>query len=462
MGRKTRTAVAVIAATGLWMTPAGAQTVDTSDPNVLLDNVFILVCAVFVIFMQAGFAMVEAGLTRAKNAAHMMLKNLLDFVVGATGFALVGYHLAFSGATYLGFRWLWAGPDTAAPFSDTLVMPVHFLFNMAFAAATATIVSGALAERVQFRAYFAYSAVLSAIIYPIVVGWVWNPAGWLAERGFIDLAGSTVVHAVGGMAALVGAIVLGPRIGRFDENGRALPIPGHNVPLAVLGVFILLICWFGFNAGSLLSADVQIGSIALVTAMGAAFGGLGGIIASWLTVKTPDVTLIGNGLLGGLVSVTAGALNLNMFGAMIVAFIAGVIATNGVLLLDRFGIDDPVGAIPVHLFCGGWGTLAVGIFADPDAVIGGGGPAGLLYGGVDQFVTQAIGVVAVWSFVALASVGLFLVLKELGWLRVSAEHEMVGLDLAEHATPAYNDDYVEYAEELFDSEEIDAWYDEVV
>ena len=462
MGRKTRTALAVIAATGLWMAPAGAQTVDTSDPNVVLDNVFILVCAVFVIFMQAGFAMVEAGLTRAKNAAHMMLKNLLDFVVGATGFALVGYHLAFSGATYLGFRWLWSGPDSAAPFSDTLVMPVHFLFNMAFAAATATIVSGALAERVQFRAYFAYSAALSAIIYPIVVGWVWNPAGWLADRGFIDLAGSTVVHAVGGMAALVGAIVLGPRIGRFDENGRALPIPGHNVPLAVLGVFILLICWFGFNAGSLLSADVQIGSIALVTAMGAAFGGLGGIVASWLTVKTPDVTLIGNGLLGGLVSVTAGALNLHLFGAMIVAFIAGVIATNGVLLLDRFGVDDPVGAIPVHLFCGGWGTLAVGIFADPDAVIGGGGPAGLLYGGVDLLVTQAIGVVAVWSFVALASVGLFLVLKEIGWLRVSAEHEMVGLDLAEHATPAYNDDYVEYAEELFDSEEIDTWYDEVV
>jgi len=167
MGRKTRAAAAVIAAVALWTTPAGAQTVDTSDPSALLDNVFVLVCAIFVIFMQAGFAMVEAGLTRAKNAAHMMLKNLLDFVVGATGFALVGYHLAFSGATYLGFKWLWSGPDAAAPFSDTLVMPVHFLFNMAFAAATATIVSGALAERVQFKAYFAYSAALSTIIYPI-------------------------------------------------------------------------------------------------------------------------------------------------------------------------------------------------------------------------------------------------------------------------------------------------------
>ena len=173
------------------------------------------------------------------------------------------------------------------------------------------------------------------------------------------------------------------------------------------------------------------------------------------------MTLIGNGLLGGLVSVTAGALNMNMFGAMVVAFFGGVIATNGVLLLDRFRIDDPVGAIPVHLFCGAWGTIAVGIFADPDAVIGGGGPAGLLYGGVGLLVTQITGLVAVWAFVALASVGLFVVLKEVGWLRVSAEHEMVGLDLAEHATPAYNDDYVEYAEELFDSADIDAWYDEV-
>ena len=439
-----------------WTNPVAAQgTVDISEPGVFADNAFIMICAIFVIFMQAGFAMVEAGLTRAKNAAHMMLKNLLDFVVGASGFALVGYHIAFSGAAWFGFTWLWDAPDSAAPYASNLALPVHFLFQMAFAAATATIVSGAVAERVQFRAYFVYSAGLSAIIYPIVVSWVWNLDGWLATSGFVDLAGSTVVHTVGGTAALVGAIVLGPRIGRFDEDGRSNPIPGHNVPLAVLGVFILLICWFAFNAGSLLSAGLQIGAIATATAMGGAFGGLGGTISSWITLKTPDVTLIGNGVLGGLVSITAGALNVGVFGAMIVGFVGGIIATNGVLLLDRLRIDDPVGAIPVHLFSGIWGTIAVGIFANPDAVIGGTGPAGLLYGGTSLIVDQVIGVLVVVGFVALASTAMFTTLKSIGWLRVPVEHEMVGLDLGEHALPAYNDDYVEYDEELFASEDIE-------
>ena len=439
-----------------WSSPVAAQdTVDVSQPGVFADNAFILICAMFVIFMQAGFAMVEAGLTRAKNAAHMMLKNLLDFVVGASGFALIGYHIAFSGAAWFGFTWLWDSPDTAAPYSPNLALPVHFLFQMAFAAATATIVSGAVAERVQFRAYFVYSAGLSAVIYPIVVSWVWNLDGWLATSGFVDLAGSSVVHTVGGTAALVGAIILGPRIGRFDEDGRSNPIPGHNVPLAVLGVFILLVSWFAFNAGSFLSADIQIGSIAVSTAMGAAFGGLSGTVSSWITLKTPDVTLIGNGVLGGLVSVTAGALNFSLFGAIIVGIIGGIIATNGVLLLDRLKIDDPVGAIPVHLFCGIWGTIAVGIFADPDAVIGGGGPAGLIYGGTGLIVDQFVGLIVIVAFVGLASTAMFLTLQSIGWLRVSVEHEMVGLDLGEHALPAYNDDYVEYDESLFAEDEIE-------
>ena len=440
----------------LWTSPVAAQdTVDITQPGVFADNAFIMICAIFVIFMQAGFAMVEAGLTRAKNAAHMMLKNLLDFVVGASGFALLGYHIAFSGAAWFGFTWLWDSPDTAAPYAPNLALPVHFLFQMAFAAATATIVSGAVAERVQFRAYFVYSAGLSALIYPIVVSWVWNLDGWLANAGFVDLAGSTVVHTVGGTAAFVGAIILGPRIGRFDEHGNSNPIPGHNVPLAVLGVFILLISWFAFNAGSLLSAGLQIGAIATATAMGGAFGGLGGTVSSWLTLKTPDVTLIGNGVLGGLVSITAGALNVSVFGAMIIGLIGGMIATNGVLLLDRLKIDDPVGAIPVHLFCGIWGTIAVGIFADPDAVIGGEGPAGLLHGNPSLVLTQLVGLAVVVGFVGLASTGMFLFLKSVGWLRVSVEHEMVGLDLGEHALPAYNDDYVEYDEELFAADDIE-------
>ncbi len=445
-------AVAALAISG----PASAQSespsiVDLADPSVLVDNAFILICAVLVIFMQAGFAMVEAGLTRAKNAAHMMLKNLLDFVVGALGFAFIGYHIAFNGSDWVGFNWLWGGPDSLATGTETLTTPVHFLFNMGFAAAAATIVSGAVAERVKFRAYFVYAAVISTIVYPIIVSWQWG-GGWLSKMDtpFIDFAGGSVVHVTGGAAALVGAFLLGPRIGRFDAEGNSQPIPGHNLPMAILGVFILLIGWFGFNAGSLLTADLQIGAIAMVTALGAAAGGAGATLASWITVKTPDVTLIGNGVLGGLVSITAGAANLGPFGAIVIGFIAGIIATNGVLLLDRIGIDDPVGAVPVHLMSGVWGTIAIGFFADPDAVIGG-GPAGLLYGGpISQVVTQVIGVGAIAMFSALAVGILFSVLKSINWLRVSLDEEMAGLDLAEHATPAYNDDFVEYENVGFD------------
>ncbi len=459
--KKRITGLTVFAAVLLQASPLAAQAekVDTSIPGVFADNIFILVCAMFVIFMQAGFAMVEAGLTRAKNAAHMMLKNLLDFVVGASGFALIGYHIAFSGAAWFGFDWLWGAPDDLAPYTSTLTLPVHFLFQMGFAAATATIVSGAVAERVQFRAYFTYSAMLAAFIYPVVVSWVWSLDGWLAQTGFVDLAGSGVVHAVGGMAALVGATILGPRVGRFDADGNSNPIPGHNVPLAVLGVFILLISWFAFNAGSLLSAGIQVGSIAAVTAMGAAFGGLGGTITTWLSLKVPDVTLIGNGVLGGLVSVTAGALNMNIFGGMAAGFIGGVIATSGVLALDRFKIDDPVGAVPVHLFCGVWGVIAVGIFADPDAVIGGGGPAGMVYGDFSLIGTQVVGIVAILAFVGVMSSAMFVVLREIGWLRVTVEEEMIGLDIAEHALPAYNDDFVDYTDALVE-DEIDAFYED--
>lgn len=462
--KKRIVGLGLIAAVLLQATPVAAQAsqavkVDTTDPAVFTDNIFILFCAMFVVFMQAGFAMVEAGLTRAKNAAHMMLKNLLDFVVGASMFSLIGYHIAFSGASWFGFSWLWGAPDDAAPYAETLTLPIHFLFQMGFAAATATIVSGAVAERVQFRAYFTYSAALAGIIYPIAVSWVWNLDGWLAQAGFVDLAGGSLVHGVGGMAALVGALILGPRIGRFDADGNATPIPGHNVPLAVLGVFILLVSWFAFNSGSVLSADIQIGQVAAVTALAAAFGGLSGTVSSWVSLKVPDVTLIGNGVLGGLVAITAGALNYNIWGAMIVGAIGGVIATNGVLALDRVKIDDPVGAIPVHLFCGSFGVLAVGIFADPDAVIGGTGPSGLLYGGFGLLGTQALGLFAILSFVAVCSIAMFTTLKSFGWLRVSVEEEMIGLDIAEHASPAYNDDYVDYSDALIDAE-VDAFYED--
>lgn len=447
MSKLMRTGILGGLATLALATPAAAaEQVDVNAPHVFTDNAFIVVCAVLVIFMQAGFAMVEMGLTRAKNAAHMMLKNLLDFVVGALGFTFIGYHIAFNGADWVGFEWLWGGPLDQAPTAPNLTMPVHFLFNMGFAAAAATIVSGAVAERVKFKAYFIYAIVISTLVYPIVVSWVWG-GGWLSKMDtpFIDLAGGGVVHITGGAAALVGAWILGPRIGRFDAEGNSQPIPGHNLPMAILGVFILLVGWFGFNSGSLLSADLQIGMIALTTALGAAGGGIGSTIASWLTVKTPDVTLIGNGVLGGLVAVTAGAANIGVFGAIIIGFIAGIIATNGVLLLDRVRIDDPVGAVPVHLMCGAWGVIALGFLADPDVVPGGNGPSGLLYGGSGaQLVSQVTGAVAIFVFSA-ATVGiLFLVLQSLDWLRATVEDEMAGLDLAEHATPAYNEDFVEY------------------
>ncbi len=442
--------------------PVAAATVDPTAPGVLVDNAFVLICAALVIFMQAGFAMVEAGLTRAKNAAHMMLKNLLDFVVGATGFSLVGYHIAFSGGDYVGFTWLWAGPTEAAGVAPNLTMATHLVFNLGFAAAAATIVSGAVAERVQFKAYFIYAFVISALVYPIVVSWVWG-GGWLTQLGFIDFAGSSVVHVTGGAAALMGALILGPRIGRFDTDGNSLPIPGHNIPLAILGVFILLIGWFGFNGGSVLAADLSVGWVIAMTALGAGAGGLGATVASWLTLKTPDVTLIGNGVLGGLVGVTAGAANISYFGAIIVGFVAGVIATNGVLLLDRVRIDDPVGAIPVHLMCGVWGTIAVGIFATPNATLGGDGPAGLLYGGTPSLlINQITGTVAIFGFSALATGTLFLIMKSLGVLRVTATEEMLGLDIAEHATPAYNDDYVDYTDVQTDErDEFDDFLEEL-
>ncbi len=465
MSKLMRTGILGGLATLVMATPASAaEQVDVTNPQVFADNAFIVICAVLVIFMQAGFAMVEMGLTRAKNAAHMMLKNLLDFVVGALGFTFIGYHIAFNGADWVGFQWLWGGPLDAAPGAANLTMPVHFLFNMGFAAAAATIVSGAVAERVKFKAYFVYAIVISTLVYPIIVSWVWG-GGWLSKMDtpFIDFAGSGVVHMTGGAAALVGAAILGPRIGRFDADGNSQPIPGHNLPMAILGVFILLIGWFGFNSGSLLSADLQIGMIALTTALGAAGGGMGSTIASWLTVKTPDVTLIGNGVLGGLVAVTAGAANIGVFGAIIIGAVAGIIATNGVLLLDRIGIDDPVGAVPVHLMSGAWGLFALGLLADPDVVPGGNGPAGLLYGGsASLLVSQMIGIVAIFVFAASTVGILFLVMQSLGWLRVTADEEMAGLDLAEHATPAYNEDFVEYeGAGVDDSSAFDDFFDDL-
>jgi Amt family ammonium transporter len=410
------------------------------DTQVILDNLWVFIAGVLVLFMQAGFAMLEAGLTQAKGVSTILLKNFLDMCIGVVAFALVGYHIAFSGSLFFGWDWQWAGMGAPPTTENTLTVPVQFFFQVAFAATAATIVSGALAGRAQMRGYVVYSALITALIYPVVVGWTWG-GGWLSELGtpFQDFAGSTVVHSTGGWAALVGALILGPRLGKYDENGEPRPIPGHSMPLFMLGVFILLIGWFGFNPGSQLAADLEVPRIAMNTVIAGSAGALVATAISWSRFGNPDISMAGNGLLAGLVSITAGCWALDGWGAGITGSIAGAIVVIAVLTVERGGIDDPVGAISVHGICGVWGTLAVGLFAVEGAPVLGEGTTGLAYGGgFDQLISQVIGIVAVFTFVTITAGTLFLFLKRIGWLRVSAAHEHAGLDVSELGAPAYS------------------------
>ena len=403
-----------------------------------LDNVFILLCAVLVIFMQAGFALVEAGLTRAKSVANIMMKNLMDFCGGALAFFAVGYAIAYGeGNDFFGSTGWFLG-DGAFQYG-TLTMPVTFIFQVAFAATTATIVSGAMAERTKFKSYFVYSVVISAVIYPIVVHWQWG-GGWLSQLStpFHDFAGSTIVHMTGGVAALMGAMILGPRLGKYGPDGRPRAIPGHNIPFAVLGAMILLVGWFGFNPGSELAADSAIGGIAVTTALAAAAGAVTAMLTIWLKSGKPDVAMAANGLLAGLVGITAGTAAVSPIGAVVIGGLAGIIVVFAVFFFDRIKIDDPVGAISVHGVCGAFGTLCVGLFATEDTDFW---QQGLLYGGgADQLVSQLIGVVSVAAFVAVTSGLLFLAIKATIGLRVSEEEELAGLDVMEHGTPGYGHD----------------------
>ncbi len=422
----------------------GVLTVGTATPTfageggggpstqVILDNIWILVAAVLVIFMQAGFALVEAGLTRAKSVANIVMKNLMDFTIGVLVFALVGFTLAFgSGNDFFGTKGWFL--DSGSYDFGTLTLPTFFIFQAAFAATAATIVSGAMAERTKFTSYLIYSVFITGLFYPVVVHWVWG-GGWLSQLDtpFVDFAGSTVVHSVGGWAALMGAITLGPRIGKYTKEGKPRAIPGHSIPFAMLGVFILLIGWFGFNPGSELAADLAVGSIALTTLLAGAAGAVAAMIVIWLKTGKPDVAMTANGVLAGLVGITAGCAAVSNWGAVIIGALAGVIVVLAVLAIDRGGVDDPVGAIAVHGVCGAWGTLAVGLFATEN---------GLFYGGgASQLVTQAIGVVTVFAFVTITTGILFQVIKRTVGLRVSPEEEIEGLDIAEHGAPGYNSD----------------------
>lgn len=431
------TAAMITTTTPAWAQEAASSAAEAVQAN--LDNVFVLLCAVLVIFMQAGFALVEAGLTRAKSVANIMMKNLMDFCAGATAFFAVGYAIAFgadSGGLFGTSGWFLG--DGAFQY-ETLTVPVTFLFQTAFAATAATIVSGAMAERTRFKSYFVYSLLISALIYPIVVHWNWG-GGWLSQLStpFHDFAGSSMVHMTGGVAALMGTIALGPRLGRYGRDGRPRAIPGHSIPFAVLGTFILLVGWYGFNPGSELAADEAIGGIAVTTTLAAAAGAIAAMLAIWAKAGKPDVAMAANGMLAGLVGITAGTAAVSNVGALVIGAAAGVLVVASVFFFDRLKVDDPVGAISVHGVCGAFGTICVGLFATEETDFW---KQGLLYGGgADQLVTQVIGVVTIAAFVALTAGLMFLFIKSTIGLRVSEEEELAGLDVLEHGSPGYSPD----------------------
>ncbi len=405
-----------------------------------LDTVWTLIAAFLVFFMQAGFAMVESGFTRAKNAANIMMKNLMDFSLGSLGFWIIGFALMF-GATAGGFLGTTGFFLTDAIPGESDWPFAFFIFQTVFAATAATIVSGAMAERTKFTAYLVYSIVISAIIYPISGHWAWgslfNGMGWLENLGFIDFAGSTVVHSVGGWAALAGAIALGPRIGKYSADGKSKAILGHNLPIAALGVFILWFGWFGFNPGSTTAGtDLSIGRIAVTTNLAAAAGAVAALFTSWFISKKPDPSMALNGVLAGLVAITAPCANVSPLSAVIIGLLGGVLVVLSVLFIDKvLKIDDPVGAVSVHGVCGAFGTIAAGLFAQEAY----GGTNGLFFGGGFKPVLVQLGGVAavfVWAFGA-ASI-LFAIIKATVGLRVSAEEELQGLDIGEHGIDSYS------------------------
>lgn len=388
-----------------------------------------LIAAALVFFMQAGFAMVEAGFTRAKNAINIMMKNLMDFSVGTLAYWAIGFGLMFGASSSGWFGTTGFFLSDYSPGGDPWVL-AFWMFQVVFAATAATIVSGAMAERTKFSAYLIYSLVISALIYPVFGSWAWGGLyrgnGWLERLGFIDFAGSTVVHSLGGWCALAGAMVLGPRTGKYDKDGKPRPLLGHNIPLAAVGVFILWLGWFGFNPGSTTTADKSIALIFVNTNLSAAAGCIIAMLVSWIRFGKPEIGMSLNGALAGLVGITAGCANVSPAGALVTGAIAGFLVVVSVLFFESIRIDDPVGAISVHGVCGAWGTLAAGLFN-----IGG--------TGLKIVAVQLLGIGAcfLWAF-PLAWLLFRLVDKSIG-LRVSVEEELEGLDAIEHGGIAYPD-----------------------
>ena len=401
-----------------------------------IDTLWVLLAAILVFFMQAGFGMVEAGLIRSKNAGNVLMKNLIDFCFAALAFYMFGYAIMFGGSgLFFGTEgWFLVGVGEKV---GNLPIEIFWLFQAAFAGTAATIVSGAMAERMRFVSYMAFSFLLSAFIYPVVGHWVWG-GGWLANLNFYDFAGSTVVHGVGGMAALVGAWLLGPRIGRFRKDGAPNIISGHNIPLVTIGVFILWFGWYGFNAGSALSMSDSslIARIAINTTLAPAAGAIIAMLTSWSIFGKPDLSIALNGALAGLVGITAPCAIVGSGAAIFIGGIAGVLVVYGVIGLNKIKIDDPVGAIAVHGLCGIWGTIAVGVFGQATL----GAPTdGLFFGGgFGQLGTQFLGVIACYGFIAVTMAIVFKAIDSVMGLRVSKETELRGLDLDEHGMDSYS------------------------
>ena len=394
-----------------------------------VNNIWMLVSTILVFIMHLGFASLEAGLTRAKNTVNILFKNVSIISIGIITYTLCGFNLMYPGdftfGNFFGFGgWGISQPDGAAGLIDyqngKYTYFTDFIFQAMFAATAATIVSGAVAERIKLSGFLLFSLIYVAFIYPIAGSWKWG-GGWLHQMGFYDFAGSTLVHSVGGWAALSGAYILGPRIGKYSKKG-IIPIMGHSMPLASIGVFLLWFGWYGFNGGSVLSADPgPVSFVFVTTTLAAASGVLGAMTLSWSFSKKPDLSMVLNGSLAGLVGITAGADVIRPLNAIIVGYIAGLLVVSSVLFFDRLRIDDPVGAISVHLTCGIWGTLAVGIFSSEHS-----------------FMTQFVGVLSYGLFCFVGSFLLFTMVDKLLGLRVSEEEELIGLDLGEHDMEAYS------------------------
>lgn len=390
-------------------------------------SVWFLMGAALVFFMQCGFAMVEAGFTRAKNVGNITMKNLMDFCIGTVAFYLLGYNLLCGDGLFFGWG--------LNPFKDFGTTDwSNFVFNLVFCATAATIVSGAMAERTKFVTYCIYSLVISLFVYPIEAHWVWGGTPWLTDMGFVDFAGSACIHMVGGITAFIGAALLGPRIGKYDKNGRPQPILGHNILIGALGVFILWFGWYGFN-GAAASDTIQLSQIFATTTIAPAAATCTAMIFTWIRNGKPDVSMSLNGSLAGLVAVTAGCANVDAIGSFVIGTCAGIIVCIAVYVIeDKLKIDDPVGTVAVHGCCGLFGTLAVGLFDDTN---------GLFYGGgFRQLGIQALGALCIAAWTAVTMFLVFFALKKTIGLRVTAEEEIEGLDSTEHDLESAYPDFV--------------------